>query len=85
MNKLDKFYQASIFSNYPDLMIEAVKGNIEREKSINEMKKVNNEKLAKQLAKEDKLFYGMSVFDGKFYIGTEEQLKKIGCVDITKG
>ncbi len=31
MSKLDKFYQASIFSNYPDLMVECVKKSIEED------------------------------------------------------
>jgi len=42
------------------------------------MVKVGNEKMAKEFAKDEQKFYGMSVFDGKWYIGEIEELKKLG-------
>ena len=56
--------------------------NIEEGGSAKKMTRVNNEKMAKKIAKEDGLLYGMSVFGGKWYTGTREQLKKIGVVKI---
>jgi hypothetical protein len=48
------------------------------------MYKVNNAEMAKELAKEYNLSYGMSLFDGKWYVGSPEELKKIGVTDIDK-
>lgn len=33
---------------------------------------------AKAMAEEKGLLFGMSVFDGRFYVGTKEQLERIG-------
>lgn len=48
------------------------------------MYKANNADMAKELAKEHNLNYGMSIFDGKWYVGSPEELKKIGVTDIDK-
>ena len=44
------------------------------------MHKTENEKVAKELAKGKDLFYGVCGFNGSFYVGTKEELKKIGVV-----
>lgn len=42
----------------------------------------NTEETAKKIAIEKKKSYGWSVFgQGKWYVGTEEELKKIGVLD----
>jgi hypothetical protein len=38
--------------------------------------------LAREMARERGMLYGFCVFDGWLYVGSEEQLKAIGCVDI---
>lgn len=48
------------------------------------MYKVNNVTMAKERAKESNLSYGMSIFDGKWYVGSPEELKEIGVIDIDK-
>ena len=45
------------------------------------MTKVDQEDYAIQMAEEQGAFYGMSVFDGKWYIGTEEEVKNVGVVE----
>ena len=44
------------------------------------MYKYKSKSLAYEKAVELKLSYGMSVFDGCFYVGTVEQLNKIGVI-----
>ena len=44
------------------------------------MYKYKSKILAYEKAVELKLSYGMSVFDGCFYVGTVEQLNKIGVI-----
>lgn len=46
------------------------------------MFKCNNEETASAIANENKTQYGMSVFDGKWYAGTVEQLKAIGVATV---
>jgi hypothetical protein len=41
----------------------------------------NSESVAKAIAAENKTCYGFSVF-GKFYVGTSDELRKIGVVEI---
>lgn len=48
------------------------------------MFKCNNEATANAIAQENNALFGMSVFDGKWYIGDEKQLKGIGVADIQK-
>jgi len=43
------------------------------------------EDLAKEQAGEEGLFYGWSVFGGDWYVGTEEQLAKIGVFEMREG
>jgi hypothetical protein len=40
------------------------------------------EKVAREIATEKSASYGMSVFDGAWYVGTAEELRKIGVVDV---
>lgn len=47
------------------------------------MVKVNNPKLASELVKPDE-YFGMSVFDGKWYCGKWDELAPIGVVDPVK-
>ncbi len=49
------------------------------------MAKCNSEHVAKAIAAERGQVYGLCVFDGKFYVGTAEQLGKIGCVNVKGG
>jgi len=44
------------------------------------MFKANTEETARELAREHNLSHGFSVFDGKWYVGTTEQLAAIGCI-----
>jgi hypothetical protein len=46
------------------------------------MMKVGNEDMAQDFAKERKQSYGMSVFDGKWYVGEVDELKKLGITAI---
>lgn len=48
------------------------------------MYKYNNAKVAKESAQEKNLHYGMSALDGKWYVGSVEELKKAGCANIDK-
>lgn len=48
------------------------------------MYKYNNAKVAKESAQEHNLHYGMSALDGKWYVGSPEELKKAGCADIDR-
>ncbi len=41
----------------------------------------NTEKMARELAAKDGLRYGWSVF-GKFYVGTSEELGRVGVVEV---
>jgi len=40
--------------------------------------------MAKESAQEHNLHYGMSALDGKWYVGSPEELKKAGCANIDK-
>lgn len=46
------------------------------------MNRTRNSVMAKGIATEREMYYGMSVFDGWFYVGTLPQLEAIGCVNI---
>ena len=46
------------------------------------MNKVNNERMARELAIASGDCYGMSVFGGDWYTGTREQLERIGVAEI---
>lgn len=46
------------------------------------MNKVNNERLARELAIENSECYGKSVFGGDWYTGTREQLERIGVAEV---
>jgi hypothetical protein len=43
---------------------------------------MRSESGARDLAAEKRLPYGLSVFDGLFYVGTHDQLAAVGCVSI---
>lgn len=44
------------------------------------MFRYNSKSLAREKAKELNLEYGFSVFDGRMYVGTKEELDKIGVI-----
>lgn len=44
------------------------------------MRKLRSESVAREAARHDGLAFGMSVLDGAWYVGTEEQLERIGCM-----
>ena len=46
------------------------------------MYKTKNEQTAIELAIENNYTYGVSIFDGQYYVGTKEELTRIGVVDI---
>ncbi len=46
------------------------------------MNKCNTESVARSLAAESKLHYGVSVFDGKFYVGDVQELQDIGVIEL---
>lgn len=47
------------------------------------MYKCRTEETAHAIAAENKLSYGMSVFDGAWYVGTVAQLEGVGAIRIT--
>ncbi len=47
--------------------------------------KCNSEHVAQAIAAERGQVYGLCVHDGKFYVGSAEQLAKIGCVNVKGG
>lgn len=46
------------------------------------MSKCNTAQMAGDIARQRGVFFGMSVLDGKWYVGTESQLKAIGVVKV---
>lgn len=44
------------------------------------MYKCYSEKVAKQLAEDHNLLWGVCIFDGAFYVGTAEQFEKCGVI-----
>lgn len=48
------------------------------------MFKRRNEADACECAAQHGLSYGFCVFDGFMYVGTQEQLERIGCINIKK-
>jgi hypothetical protein len=44
--------------------------------------KCSSEELARRFARERSAFYGWSIFGKAWYVGTREQLGKIGCVGV---
>ena len=49
------------------------------------MSKCKFSALARELAGERGLWYGMSIFDGYYYVGTVAQLERIGCIGVVRG
>ena len=47
------------------------------------MRRYKNKQAAIEYAADMDLTFGMSVFDGRFYVGSTQQIEDIGCVDIS--
>ena len=43
---------------------------------------VRNSRMAELIAYEHCLMYGMSALDGRWHVGTRDQLEAIGCVEV---